>query len=108
MKYHIIYTARAKADIRELLFYYVNVLFQKNAASRFMTKLEHSVEIITSNPRTFRALDIEPWFSRGWRRFLINNYVVIYEVDDNTKTIRIMTVIYGGRDIEKILREAYL
>jgi len=108
MAYRIVYTAHARDDLREVFFYLTNVLFQKRYISNFLIEMDQDLALITDNPYLFSAFTVEPWYSRGWRRFTINKYVVFYQVDDKNKTVYVMAVFYGSRDIEAILRREFL
>ena len=41
--------------------------------------------------------------SLGYRKALINNYVMIYRVDEGTKTVYILRFFYGRLDYEKLI-----
>ncbi|MDI9470334.1 MAG: type II toxin-antitoxin system RelE/ParE family toxin [Bacillota bacterium] len=39
----------------------------------------------------------------GYRRIVIKNYVMVYKVDDEDKTIYVLRFFYGARDYEVLL-----
>lgn len=43
----------------------------------------------------------EPWHSRDLRIMPVDNYLVFYIPNREEQTVKIMRVIYGGRDIDK-------
>ena len=45
----------------------------------------------------------EPWHSRDLRIMPVDNYLVFYIPNHEEQTVKIMRVIYGGRDIDKQL-----
>jgi len=47
----------------------------------------------------------EPWHSRGLRKLLVNNYVVIYFVDHDHGCVQVVRIVYAGRDIAAQLQK---
>ena len=55
-------------------------------------------------PDRFRSYDREPWKSRGLRVFPVDNYLVFYVPNEETRIVTVIRVMYGGRDIDKELK----
>lgn len=53
----------------------------------------------------YRRYETEPWHSLGMRVLPIDNFVVLYIPDLEEKIVRIVTVMYGGRDISEQLKK---
>lgn len=49
--------------------------------------------------------DKEPWCSRGLRIMPVDNYVVFYIPDEDTKTVTVVRVMYNGRDVDTQLNQ---
>ena len=47
----------------------------------------------------------EPWKSMGMHKVPVDNFIVFYTVTDDTQTVTIIRIVYGGRDIEGIASE---
>ena len=56
-------------------------------------------------PERYRRYETEPWHSLGMRVLPIDNFVVLYIPDLEEKIVRIVTVMYGGRDISEQLKK---
>ena len=56
-------------------------------------------------PERFRAYLKEPWHSRGLRVMPVDNYIVFYIPDGETRTVNVIRVMYGGRDIDTQLNK---
>lgn len=41
----------------------------------------------------------EPWHSRGVRMFPVDRYLIFYLPDEQTDTVTIIRIMYGGRDL---------
>jgi toxin ParE1/3/4 len=54
-------------------------------------------------PARFVSVDWEPWASMGMRKMPVNNYVVVYLIDDPKHAVNIVRIFYGGRDVESIV-----
>lgn len=54
-------------------------------------------------PEKYRIYDKEPWKSRGLHILPVDNYVVLYIPDTDTKVVTILRIMYSGRDIDKQL-----
>ena len=50
-------------------------------------------------------MNSDSWRGRGLRWIPVGNYLVFYTVDEATKSVRVIRIMYGGRDIEKQLGE---
>ena len=51
-------------------------------------------------PERYRFYYGEPWKSRGLHIVQIDNYCVLCIVDNEDRTVSIIRVMYGGRDID--------
>lgn len=47
----------------------------------------------------------EPWKSMGMHKVPVDNFIVFYTVTDDTQTVTIIRIVYGGRDVEGIASE---
>lgn len=51
-------------------------------------------------PERFHLYDREPWKNRGLHLVPVDNYCVLYIVDNGDMVVSIMRVMYGGRVLE--------
>ncbi len=51
------------------------------------------------------AYESEPWLSRRMGSMPVDNFVVLYIPDDGKGTVTVIRVLYGGRDIDREMRE---
>ena len=52
-------------------------------------------------PERYRRYEKEPWHRRGTRVLPLDNFVILYIPYLEEKVVRIVTVMYGGRDISE-------
>ena len=104
-KYDYDFTEIAEADIDETLSYIEEDLSNPDAASAFADALQDKLEEICKNPKAGRPVE-NPFLKRDdVRRFLVENYVAYYIIDDENSRIIILRVVYGKRDQNRILKD---
>ena len=105
MRYQIVYTAGAKRDLRGIYSYIAEELLVPDTAAGQVQRIMKEIRSLEEMPMRYRLYDDEPWHSLGLRFFPVDNYLVFYLPDDNTNAVRIVRIMYGGRDIRRQLDE---
>ena len=82
MKYEIEISEQADKDLRNIYEYILS---------------------LDTMPEKYRIYDKEPWKSRGLHILPVDNYVVLYIPDIETKVVTILRIMYSGRDIDNQL-----
>lgn len=100
MKFAIKITAQADNDIRNIYEYIAYELQSPENASGQLDRIEKCIMSLDDMPKRYRFYDREPWKSRGLHIVPVDNYCVLYIVDNDDRTVFIMRVMYGGRDID--------
>ncbi len=95
--YEIILTDIAKEELEEIYAYIKERLLEKNTAKKLMTKIEEGMLILEKNPYSCRKVHIKP-HNDVYRRLVIDNYIALYEVNEEKKQVIIYKVLYGKRD----------
>lgn len=96
----LIITEQADADLRGIYEYLAFELLSPENAARHLDRMEESIIRLEEFPQKFRMHDKEPWCSRGLRIMPVDNYVVFYIPDEDTKTVTVVRVMYNGRDVD--------
>ena len=65
-----------------------------------LDRLEACIMELDHMPKRYRQYELEPWKSRGLRVAPVDNYLVLYILDDDTQVVTIIRVMYGGRDVD--------
>ena len=105
MSYTVNISEAAENDLRAVFTYIaVELRSYANAAGQ-LARLEAGIDSLSEMPERCRRYDKEPWRSRGLRRMPVDRYCVFYIPDHNKKTVEIIRVMYGGRDIDRLLAE---
>lgn len=103
MRYKIFYTAGAKCDLRGIYSYIAEELLVPDTAAGQVQRIMKEIRSLEEMPMRYRLYDDEPWHGLGLRFFPVDNYLVFYLPDESTDTVRIVRIMYGGRDIRRQL-----
>lgn len=104
MRYTVEITAQADADLRGIYAYIAQTLQSPENAEGQLDRLEGSILGLEQLPRRHFRYKREPWHSRGLRVMPVDHYVVLHLPDDERQTVTVLRVLYGGRDIDAVLR----
>lgn len=99
--YEIVFTDTAKEELEEIYEYISVHLLEVGAANRLMDKIEQSILRLEQNPYSCVEVHIKPHNSL-YRKLVIENYIVLYEVEETYKQVVIYRVVYGKRDYLKM------
>ena len=102
MKYNIVISTEAKNDLIEIFKYIAYTLLVPDTAIDQLDRLESGIQSLNHMPERHRVYDNESW--PNLRIMPIDNYNVFYVTDNDTKTVSIVRVLYGGMNAENTLK----
>ena len=103
MDYRVEITPSAEQDLDAILTYLQEELTSPLAAEDFLEKVEACCGRLVEQPALYERCGNERLASRGYRRAVINHYVMIYRIEEEAKTVYVLRFFYGPRDYEKYL-----
>ena len=103
---NLVYTHRARQDLRDLYDYIALTLLSPEAARRTADSILYAVRALSSLPERHPLYHDEPWHSRSVRYVPVKNYLVFYTADTDTETVTVLRILYAGRDVSKQLSES--
>ena len=103
--YRITVTPDAEADLSELRDYIANVLRSPETARSYLHHLRKEIGSLSEMPARIKAVDEEPWHSRGIRKLIVKNFLVYFRIVEEEKMIYILNVIYARRDQLRVLQQ---
>jgi len=103
-KYSYRFAPKAFSDLDATLAYIEQELFNPKAAEDLAVELFKKIDHIRLFPLSGRALSNEFISDQTLRKFFVGKYIVFYKPDKETKTIIIVRIVYGGRNIDEILK----
>jgi len=104
--WNVVYTKGAERDVDEINDYISNALLEPTTAERQVRCILDAAEGLDNLPFRHRIYDVEPWCTRGFRFFPVDNFLIFYLADESKRTVTIFRIIYGGRDISAQLEQS--
>ena len=96
--YEIEFTEDARDEIREIYEYISKNLVNKEAAKRLMRKMRNSVMDLAESPRLYAKIEKKDRMKKEFRRIVVDNYIILYTIEKNKKTVYISHMYYGKRN----------
>ena len=103
-KYSYKFTPEAQSDLDDVLFYIEQELSNSRAAEGLATELFEKIDRVREFPLSGRAVDNEFIIDQTLRKFVAGKYIVFYKPDKEAKNIIIVRIVYGGRNMDEILK----
>ena len=97
MIYSVNISSQADKDIRAIYEYIALTLMSPENANAQLSRLEDRINKLDNLPKRF------PKYKNEIRFMPVDNYLVFYTVDDVSKNVSILRVMYGKRNIENTL-----
>lgn len=101
--YRIRLTPKASDDLDEIYEYITNNLHNLKAAVRLMSEMETNLLILKDFPLSGSLLNDEFLRKKGYRKLIVENYIVFYLVNESDKQVVVMRVLYGSRKYENLI-----
>jgi addiction module RelE/StbE family toxin len=101
--YSLKFTPKAEEDLDEIYNYISSKLLAKAAADNLMDNIEHTIMRLKEFPFSCSHVLDEPLGNRGYRKLIIENYIVLYLVNEFEKQVVIMRILYGASNYLNIL-----
>ena len=101
--FHLKFTAAAYDDLEQIYSYISKKLLAETAADNLLEKIESSIMRLKKFPYSGSLVSDEPLRKRGYRKLIIDNYIVIYLVNEMDKQTVIMRILYGAQNYQNIL-----
>ena len=89
----------------EIYGYIAETLLEPEVAWHQIERIYKAIFTLDEMPERCPLLLDEPWRSRGLRRLLVDNYIVIYEVQKDRNIVSVIAVLYCRRNIDALLQQ---
>ena len=100
MEYHYKITPLAVSDIDDALDYISGTLLNPGAAANLFNSMKSEILHICDNPYAFPDCSHYLIDDSTIRHSVIGRHILIFEVSENEKLIKILRFLYGARDIK--------
>ena len=105
MEYRVKLTDQFLDEFEEICDYISNKLKNIDASNRLREKVIYNILLLENSPRMCTEIErmcteIEKAdrTERQYRRLVVNNYVILYTIDEEEKIVYIAHIYYGGRN----------
>lgn len=98
MEYNIQLAEEFLKEFDEVCNYISLKLKAPDASNRLREKVMYNVLLLEESPKMHPAIEKINKTERQYRRIVVNNYVILYTIDEKEKTIYIAHIYYGGRN----------
>ncbi|QZY55569.1 type II toxin-antitoxin system RelE/ParE family toxin [Crassaminicella profunda] len=93
--YNIKFTPKANDDLKEIYSYISSKLFAQNEADNLLERMETSIMRLKELPFSCNFVADEYLKNKGYRKLMVDNYIVFYLVEEMEKKVIIIRVLYG-------------
>lgn len=101
--YKIEYLPIAKKDMYDIIYYISNQLKNPTAAKKLAKKFLDGEKSILSFPYGVSVYNSRKKLIHEYRNIKVDNFLIFYIINENTKTITIVRVLYQKMNINTIL-----
>ena len=95
--YEIIATANAKEDLEKIYKYISQKLLEPTIADKLVKKIKQKILNLEKNPYICTEVQIKP-HNDVYRKLVIDNYIALYEVNEEDKKVIVYDIIYNRMD----------
>lgn len=101
--YSLKFTPRAGEDLEQIYSYITGKLFDLTAANNLLEKIENSIMRLKDFPCSCSLVSDELLKSKGYRKLIVENYIVFHLVNESEKQVVIMRILYGAQNYQDFL-----
>ena len=101
--YSLKFSTKASEDLEQIYIYIAEKLFADVAADRLLNKIEDGIMRLRDFPYSGSFVLDELLKSKGYRKLIVDNYLVFYLVNEIEKQVVIMRILYGAQNYQDIL-----
>ena len=103
MAYNVIMLPAAEEDYREVLRYLDHRFESPQAIRTLNQRLREALENLRETPRMYAFSTDEVLRQRGYHKFLIGNYVALFQIDETNQVVEIYRIFHGSQNYAKYL-----
>lgn len=101
--YSLKFAPKASEDLEQIYSYISGKLFAEVAAHNLLKKIERNIMKLRYFPYSGSFVLDEPLKNKGYRKLVVDNYIIFYLVNELEKHVVIMRILYGAVIYQNIL-----
>lgn len=98
-KYKIKINPKAIRELDNIYSYIANDKSAPENAVRQLERIKKAILSLNIFPQSHQERTEGRYAKKGYRQLLVDNYIVIFRIDETNKTIYIITIQYQGRNL---------
>ena len=102
--YSVVYSPEALNDLKDIYAYLAYELLVPDTAQDQVNRIRKEIRSLSFLPARYALVDWEPWKSMQMHKVPVDHFVVFYTVSSDTRTVTVIRIVYGGRDIASIAK----
>jgi len=104
MNYQVRIVKPARADMREIRRYITEDLLNPEAAAKLINLIDTNIQSLKTMPTRFPLVQNTYLASKGFRIIVCESHLVFFIIEEETRKVFVMRVIYARRDWARMLR----
>lgn len=98
-KYKVKVNPRAICELDHIYEYIANEKLAPENAKGQVYRIKKSILSLDTFPQSHQERNEGRYAGKGYRQLLIDNYIVIFRIDEPCKTVYVVTIQYQGRNL---------
>lgn len=98
-KYEIKINPRAIRDLEGIYEYIAYEKLSSENAIGQVNRIKKAILSLDTFPQSHQERAVGRYANKGYRQLPVDNYLIIFRIDDNLRTVSIITVQYQGKNI---------
>ena len=98
-KYKVMINPKAIRELGNIYEYIANEKLAPENAKRQIDRIKKAVLSLDTFPQSHQERNEGRYAGKSYRQLLIDNYIVIFRIDETYKTVYVVTIQYQGRNL---------
>lgn len=98
-KYKVKITPKAIRELDDIYEYIANEKLAPENAKGQIDRIKKAVLSLDTFPQSHQERNEGRYAGKGYRQLLIDNYIVIFRIEETSKTVYLITIQYQGRNL---------
>ena len=98
-KYNVKLNPRAFRDLDDIFAYIALEKLSPENAKGQTDRIKNKLKTLETFPQAHQERIEGRYAGKNYRQLIIDNYIAIYRIDEETKTVHIVTIQYQGRNL---------
>ncbi|MBQ9020040.1 type II toxin-antitoxin system RelE/ParE family toxin [Candidatus Saccharibacteria bacterium] len=102
IKYQVSISPESEKDYESIIRYILTEFGDISAAINIGRKIQARINGLETFPKAATIREEPELYKRGIRTLKVDNYSILYRVDDSTQKVEIIRITYGRRDLNSL------